>query len=396
METSFFAHLAPQPPDPLLKLIGDFAADPRSGKIDLGVGVYRAADGSTPVLAAVKEAEKRLHAGQTSKSYLGPEGNLGFNRALKGLVFGPDSDATCVQTPGGTGALRLAMDVIARTNAKARVWVGEPTWPNHLALLAAAGLEIVRYRHFDQQTQALRFDEALAALKTAEPGDVVLLHGCCHNPTGADFSLTQWAALADVMAARKLLPLIDLAYQGFGGSFGLDLEGPRTVIDRSGEALLAYSCDKNFALYRERVGALFAFASDGKIRDAVLSNILSAARSNWSMPPDHGAAIVATILGDEALMRAWRGELKTMHDRIADMRLALAAADPDFAPTGAQRGLFSLLPVDAAGVDWLKEKFAVFMPRSGRINVAGLTDENLPRFAAAWRALKAAHMGTSG
>lgn len=385
--TSFFSCLAPQPPDPLLKLIGDFAADPRSGKIDLGVGVYRAPDGTTPVLAAVKEAEKRLVAAQTSKSYLGPEGNTGFNRALKSLVFGPASDAVCIQTPGGTGALRLAMDVIARTNANARVWVGDPTWPNHLALLAAAGLNVVHYRHFDQQTQTMHFDEALAALKRAEPGDVVLLHGCCHNPTGADFSLTQWTSLGDVIVSRKLLPLIDFAYQGFGDSFALDLEGPRTVIDRCGEALVAYSCDKNFALYRERVGALFAFARDGGTRDTVLSNILSSARSNWSMPPDHGGAIVQTVLDDESLTRAWRSELKVMHDRIETMRRSLAAAHPDFAPIGAQRGLFSLLPVDPAGVDWLKEKFAVFMPRSGRINVAGLTDENLPHFTEAWRAL---------
>jgi len=386
--TSFFFRLAPQPPDPLLKLIGDFAADTRSGKIDLGVGVYRAEDGATPVLAAVKEAERRLLAEQNSKSYLGPEGNVGFNRALKALVFGADSDAISIQTPGGTGALRLAMDVIARTNPKTRVWVGEPTWPNHLALLAASGLQVVKYRHFDQETQTMHFDEALNALKKAEPGDVVLLHGCCHNPTGADFSSTQWASLADMIAARKLLPLIDLAYQGFGDSFGLDVEGPRTVIEHCGEALLAYSCDKNFALYRERVGALFAFARG--TRDAVLSNILSCARSNWSMPPDHGAAVVATILNDETLTRMWRAELKVMHDRIAAMRRALAAIHPDFAPIEAQRGLFSLLPVDPAGVDWLKEKFGVFMPRSGRINVAGLTGENTPRFGEAWRALKSA------
>jgi aromatic-amino-acid transaminase len=388
--TSFYSRLAPQPPDPLLKLIGDFAADPRKDKIDLGVGVYRAPDGTTPVLAAVKEAERRLLAAQDSKSYLGPEGNLGYDRALNRLVFGPDSDAVCIQTPGGTGALRLAMDVIARTNAKARVWVGAPTWPNHLALLAATGLEVVNYRHFDQHTQTMHFDEALAAMKKAEPGDVVLLHGCCHNPTGADFSPTQWASLADAIGARNLLPLIDLAYQGFGDSFELDIEGPRTVIDRCGEVLLAYSCDKNFALYRERVGALFAFTRDSVTRETVLSNILSCARSNWSMPPDHGAAIVQTILDDAALTRTWRSELKVMHDRIATMREALAAAHPDFAATGSQRGLFSLLPVEPAGVDWLKEKFGVFMPRSGRINVAGLTNENLPRFAKAWRKLKSA------
>ncbi|HUO99615.1 MAG TPA: amino acid aminotransferase [Rhizomicrobium sp.] len=389
METSFFSHLAPQPPDPLLKLIGDFAADPRKEKVDLGVGVYRAADGTTPVLAAVKEAEKRLLAEQKSKSYLGPEGNIGFNRALKELVFGAQSDAVCIQTPGGTGALRLAMDVIARTKANTRVWVGAPTWPNHLALLGAAGLEIVEYRHFDQKTQTLHFEEALAALAKAKPGDVVLLHGCCHNPTGADFSLAQWSSLAEAMASRALLPLIDLAYQGFGESFETDVAGARQVIERCGEALLAYSCDKNFALYRERVGALFAFTREGRVRDAVLSNILSCARSNWSMPPDHGGAIVRTILEDPALTRAWRGELDAMHDRIASMRRALAGAHPDFAPVAGQKGLFSLLPVAPAQVDRLKEKFGIFMPRSGRINVAGLTDANIPRLVDAWRALKA-------
>jgi len=395
MATSFFSQLTAQPPDPLLKLIGDFAADPRRNKIDLGVGVYRAADGTTPVLAAVKEAERRLLAAQTSKSYLGPEGNAGFNRALKALVFGADCDAVCVQTPGGTGALRLAMEVIARTNAKARVLVGEPTWPNHYALLAGAGLKILAYRHFDQQKQTLPFEEALAAVGKAAPGDVILLHGCCHNPTGADFSPAQWAALAEAIAGRGLLPLIDLAYQGFADGFAADGEGPRRVIERCGEGFVAFSCDKNFALYRERVGALFAFTRDAKSRDAVLSNVLSCARSSWSMPPDHGAAIVHTILDDAALTAAWRDELKAMHDRIAAMRRALAAADPDFAPIGAQRGLFSLLPVDPVGVDWLKEKFAVFMPRSGRINVAGLTEENLPRFVEAWRMLKRAHPGAS-
>ncbi len=393
--TSFFSHLSPQPPDPLLKLIGDFAADPRTGKIDLGVGVYRAPDGTTPVLAAVKEAERRLVDRQNSKSYLGPEGNIGFNRSLKALVFGPQSDGFCIQTPGGTGALRLAMDVIARTNAKARVWVGAPPWPHPLARLAAAGRAGGHDRHFDQQKQMICFDEALAALSKAEAGDVVLLHGCCHNPTGADFSLEQWSALAELIEARTLLPLIDLAYQGFGDSFETDIEGPRRVIDRCGEAFLAYSCDKNFALYRERVGGLFAFTRDAKTRETVLSNILSCARSNWSMPPDHGGAIVAAILDDPVLTRAWRDELQVMHDRIAAMRRALAASHPDFAPTAAQRGLFSLLPVDPASVDWLKGKFGVFMPRSGRINVAGLTNENLPRFAEAWRALKSEHRAAS-
>lgn len=391
METSsFFAALKPQPPDSLLKLIGDFAADPRSNKIDLGVGVYRDPQGGTPIPAAVKEAEKRLVATQASKSYLGPEGNSGFNTALKTLVWG-QSDAICVQTPGGTGALRLGLDVLARTQSAGRIWVGNPTWPNHQALIAAAGLGIATYSHFDQQTQTLRFDAVMAALQTAARGDVVLLHGCCHNPTGADFSQAEWEELADVIARRGLFPFIDLAYQGLGNGFAADSAGARAVIERVGEGLVAYSCDKNFALYRERTGALMVFTRDGETRKTVMSNVLSVARSNWSMPPDHGAAIVETVLNDPALKASWLEELETMRARIAKMRHLLAVANPDFTAVGVQRGLFSLLPIRPEGVAFLKATHGIYFPASGRINVAGFTEANLPVFVAAWADLKARH-----
>jgi aromatic-amino-acid transaminase len=386
MPSSLFDRLEPQPPDSLLTLIGECRADPRPDKIDLGVGVYRDIDGATPILGVVKKAERRLLDQQTSKGYLGPEGNLGFAAALKALVLGADGEGriACVQTPGGTGALRLAMDLLAKTKSGGCVWVGTPTWPNHLALLAAAGLEVRTYRHFDRQSQAICFDEILASLAGANPGDVALFHGCCHNPSGADFSLQQWQAVAELLAERHVLPLIDLAYQGLGESFAADGRGAHVVLDRCGEALLAYSCDKNFALYRERVGALFACTRDCETAGTVLSNLLGCARSNWSMPPDHGAAVVQEILDDAALTNAWRDELQAMQSRIAGMRRALAAAHPDFAPLGSQRGMFSLLPVDAKGVAWLKREHGVYMPGSGRINVAGLTGQNLPRFVEAW------------
>lgn len=387
---SFFSSLQPQPADSLLKLIGEFAADPRSEKIDLGVGVYRDRHGATPIPAAVKEAEARLSREQASKSYLGPEGNTAFNAALKALVFG-DSDALCIQTPGGTGALRLGLDVLAKTKPKTRVWVGDPTWPNHAALIAAAGLEIATYKYFDQKDQRVCFAETLAALKAASPGDVVLLHGCCHNPTGADFSAAEWEELAEVIARRGLLPFIDLAYQGLGDGFQADSAGARAVIARCGEGLVAYSCDKNFALYRERTGAIMVFVREEEIRKTVLSNVLSVARANWSMPPDHGAAIVETVLNDEGLRQSWLAELEAMRARIAKMRHLLAAADADFLPIGVQRGLFSLLPVRPQGVAYLKEQHGIYFPASGRINVAGFTEEKIAVLAKAWTDLKARH-----
>jgi aromatic-amino-acid transaminase len=384
---SFFTHFKPQPPDSLLKLIGEFRNDPRPGKIDLGVGVYRDTSGHTPVLDVVKRAERLLLERQSTKAYLGPEGNLGFATALKALVFGAAADdkTVCVQTPGGTGALRLAMDLVAETKTDAAVWLGTPTWPNHTALLAAAGLEIKTYRHFDPLSQTIPFDEIVTTLRMAKAGDIVLLHGCCHNPTGADFSLEQWRTLADLMVERKVLPLIDLAYQGLGDGFDADGQGVREVMQRCDEVLVAYSCDKNFALYRERVGALFVHARKAADAATVFSNMLACARTNWSMPPDHGAAIVQTVLDDADLRNGWHAERDAMRQRIVEMRTALSACDPFFSRQGGQRGMFSLLPIDAAAVSRLKIDHGVYMASSGRINVAGFTLENIPRFAAAIR-----------
>lgn len=387
--------LRPQPADALLALIGAHRSDPRPDKIDVGVGVYREEDGSTPVMRAVKAAERRLVEEQDSKSYMGPEGDIGFFEALRPLVFGDvasggDGRLAGLQTPGGTGALRLALELVARGNPDARVWLGLPTWPNHAPIVAAAGLTTATYRHFDVAAQRLTFDETLAAFRGARRGDVALLHGCCHNPTGADFDEAEWTALAETLRDRGVLPLIDLAYQGLGRGMAEDARGLGIVLDICDEALVAYSCDKNFGLYRERVGALFALSHSAAEAAVVQSNLLSLARANWSMPPAHGAAIVRTILADENLAADWRAELDHVRDRIASIRALLADADPALAALADQHGMFSTLPLAPAEVARLRAEHGIYMPASGRINIAGLTPATVPVFVAALASLRLA------
>jgi aromatic-amino-acid transaminase len=390
-----FATLKKKPPDPLLSLIAQFRDDPREQKIDLGVGVYRDANGVTPVMRCVKEAERLLLARQSTKSYLGSEGDVGFVNLLKPLVCGAtlarDSRLVGVQTPGGTGALRLAAEVIAASGPHAKVWLGLPGWPNHEPIFSAAGLTIQAYRCFDVATQHLLFDEMISSLKSAQPGDVVLLHGCCHNPTGSDFDITQWIAFAKLMAVRGLVPLLDFAYQGFGRGFEPDAAGIAIVLEHVGEALIAYSCDKNFGLYRERTGALFALAQDAPAADRVYSNMLSAARANWAMPPDHGAAVVRLILESDVLSRDWRHELEDMRNRVVSVRQELAAADPLFAPLVLQRGMFSLLPLDSVVISRLQVEHGIYMAGSGRINVAGIQRGDVERLVRALHGVRARH-----
>lgn len=388
---SVLSGLERQPPDGLLALIGLYAADPRPHKIDLGVGVYRDALGRTPVLAAIKAAEALLLETQQTKAYLGPEGDVGYLARIGALVFGTldlGGRLSGVQTPGGTGALRLGGELIARAQPGSRVHVGTPTWANHPPLIEASGLRLVPHRHFDVAAQTLCFDEVLAALRAAAPGDVVLLHGCSHNPTGADFDAAQWSALAEIMAERRLLPFIDLAYHGLADGLDADLTGLKAVSSRCPELLIAYSCDKNFGLYRERVGALFAISRDADAAAVTQSNLLSLARANWSMPPDHGAAAVRIVLESDELTAMWGRELEEMRQRIADMRIGLAALDPSLAAVAGMKGMFSTLPLSPAQITALREDHAVYMAGSGRINVAGLSPASLPRFAAALAAVR--------
>lgn len=381
-----FAGLTPQAPDALLSLIGLFRSDPRADKLDLGVGVYRDASGATPVLAAVKTAEARLLEIQATKSYLGPEGDMGFLERLRPIVFGGHGGAHVfgVQTPGGTGALRLAAELLAAARPTSRVYLGTPTWPNHPQILDLTRLRHVDYRYFDAQTQTIRFDEMMALFGRADLGDAVLLQACCHNPTGADLTLEQWASVAEVVAARGLIPIIDLAYQGLGEGLESDAAGMRLVLDAASDALVAYSCDKNFGLYRERVGALFALSTSADRLELAASNMRALARANWSMPPDHGAAVVRVILEDDGLTARWREELEVMRVRIVEVRRALVAAAPTLARLGDQHGMFAQLPVSLAQVSRLRALHGVYMAGSGRINLAGLTPETVPGFAQAY------------
>ncbi len=383
--------LQPQPADALLALIGAFRNDVRPHKIDVGVGVYRNEAGETPVMRAVKAAEKQLLENQTSKGYLGPEGNIGYFDLLKPIIFGTrdyGDRLVGIQTPGGTGALRLAFELIARGSPGARILVGTPTWPNHIPLLGAARLEAVTYRHFDVATQQLTFDETLQGLANARPGDVALLHGCCHNPTGGDFNAGEWYALAEAMLERGILPLIDLAYQGLGQGLDEDAQGVQIVLDVCGEALIAYSCDKNFGLYRERVGALYALSQTPGDAHTLQTNLLSLARANWSMPPDHGAAIVETILANDALAADWRAELTEVRERIRDIRERLADVDITLEPLKGQHGMFSTLPLSPEQVARLRADHAIYMPSSGRINLAGLNPRTVPPFVDALASLR--------
>lgn len=386
---SFFQPLAQQPADALLALIGMFRNDPRPGKIDLGVGVFRDDAGHTPVMRSVKAAERKLWESQDSKSYLGPEGNVAFARHMARLALGDvelGGRLTGVQTPGGTGALRLGAELIAASRPGVTVWVGTPTWPNHPPILAAAGLKAQTYKHFDPASQTLTFDTVMDALNRAQPGDVALLHGCCHNPTGADFSLEQWRAIADTLSTRGILPFLDLAYQGLGLGMEQDAAGVRMVMDACPEAVLAYSCDKNFGVYRDRVGALFVQTGSAADTDRVGSNMLALARANWSMPPDHGGAVIATLMDDAALVADWTLELDNMRDRLLGIRAALAAHGGVLGRVDQQRGMFSLLPLSPDVVKRLREEHAVYMAGSGRINIAGLSVETAGRFAAALNA----------
>jgi aromatic-amino-acid transaminase len=389
---SVFAGLSPQAPDSLLSLIGAYRRDPRPQKIDLGVGVFRDDLGATPVLASVKAAEQVLLKIQPTKAYLGPEGDIGYLDLLKPIIFGDavDHEVFGVQTPGGTGAIRLACELLKAAKPGIRMFIGAATWPNHTQILDQLGIETVTFRHYDQRAQKLPFDEMMASLETARAGDAVLLHGCCHNPSGADYSLDQWATIAELVGRKSLTPLIDLAYQGLGLGLEEDAAGMRLVLAAAEDGLLAYSCDKNFGLYRERVGALYTLTRDAATLDLAASNIRALARTNWSMPPDHGAAVVRVILESETLTTLWRSELDAMRERVADLRQRLAKAVPALAPLAGQHGLFALLPLSPEQVARLREDHAIYMAGSGRINLAGLTVSNIDIFA---RALNACLQG---
>ena len=385
-QPALFGRLEAQKADALLELIALCDADPRPDKIDVGVGVYRDSAGGTPILRAVKRAEHILWETQQTKAYLGSAGDPRFTELIRPIVFGDalaaDERIVGLQTPGGCGALRLGADLIEKANPKARIFVGQPTWPNHGPLIECAGVETVPHPYYDRDSRLILFDEMMEALKGARPGDLVLLHGCCHNPTGADLSLDQWRALADLVADRGLVPFIDLAYQGLGNGLEADATGPRLVFEAAEEALLAQSCDKNFGIYRERTGNLFVKGSSRRNAEVILGNLVALARTMWSMPPDHGGAVVRIVLEDAELRADWNAELREMCARIRSIRARLAAYDERLAYIDAQNGMFSMLPLSEKAVLELREEKGIYMAGSGRFNVVGLSDGNVDLFAA--------------
>jgi aromatic-amino-acid transaminase len=386
-----FETLTADPPDKIISLMGQFREDPRPGKIDLGVGVYKDAKGGTPIMAAVRAAEKLLYERQSTKTYVGMAGDTLFNAAMIGLVFGEDADRARIraaQAPGGSGALRILAELIARAKPGATVWLSDPTWPNHVPLIRAAGVTTREYPYFDAATGMVRFDAMMEALKKAAPGDVVLLHGCCHNPTGANLDHGQWEAVADILVSRGLFPFVDLAYQGFGDGLEEDAYGVRLLASRVPEMAVAASCSKNFAVYRDRVGTAFILGKGSAEADIAYSQLLSVARGMYSMPPDHAAAAIRIILEDKGLTASWKEELESMRQRMVSLREGFADAlrrqsnSDRFDFIARHRGMFSRIGATPAQVERLRAEHGVYMVGDSRINVAGLPEDRLDTLAA--------------
>ena len=378
------------PPDSILGLTEAFQKDPNPRKINLSVGVFKDDQGQTPILASVKEAERRLLATEKNKSYLPIEGHAEYDARVQELLFGSSHEivtsrrAVTAQTPGGTGSLRVAADFLKKHFPQARLWHSKPTWANHAAIFSAAGMKVEAYPYLDASGRVLDFPAMLAALVQLPPGDVVLLHACCHNPTGVDPTLQQWQEIARVIRERKLLPLVDFAYQGFGDGLDEDAAGLRELAQPGQELLVSSSFSKNFGLYGERVGALSIVTDSADAAQRALSQVRLNIRTNYSNPPTHGAAIVATVLSDPQLRQQWERELAAMRERIHKMRglfvatMKIKAPQHDFSFLASQKGMFSFSGLTNVQVDELKSKHAVYVVgNGGRINVAGITEGNM-------------------
>jgi len=387
-----FETLTKAPADKILALMGEFAADPRKEKIDLGVGVYKDEAGVTAIMTSVTKAEQRILANAKTKTYVGISGNKGFNAAVRELVLADTVDAKRVrllQAPGGTGALAVLMELLYRAKPDATLWLSNPTWPNHAPMAKHAGFKLDSYPYFDANTRAVDFPAMLAALDKLGPNDIVLLHGCCHNPTGANLTPAQWDQVAASLARTGAFPLIDLAYLGFGDGLEPDAYGTRAVVKAVPESVIAFSGSKNFGLYRERIGAAIVIARDEAQADVTNSQLMNIARVTYSQPPDHGAEIIRTILEDKDLRAEWEAELATMRNRMIRLREKLSeaikaksnAADFDF--IAEHRGMFSLLGLPGEAVEKLKTDGGVYMIGDSRINVAGIPEDRVGDLASA-------------
>jgi aspartate aminotransferase len=387
-----FSELKPLPTDPILGLMAAYKQDTNPNKIDLGVGVYKDEQGDTPVLRAVKKAEAFRLENEKTKSYIGLAGNLDFCHQMESLLLGEHNTLLAnrvrtAQTPGGTGALRVAAEFIKRCNANATVWVTTPTWANHISLFEAAGLNVKEYPYYDYENKGLLFDEMINTLKQVPKGDVVLLHACCHNPSGMDLNEQQWKVVAELAKEVGFTPLIDIAYQGFGTSLDEDAKGLRMVADAVEEMIICSSCSKNFGLYRERIGACSLIAKDAATADVSNSVLLSVVRSIYSMPPAHGADIVNTILSSDELTQMWHEELDEMRSRINGLRtlikesLAAKGVAQDFSFIDRQNGMFSFLGINKEQIERLQKEYAIYIVGSSRVNVAGISQANIDYFS---------------
>jgi aspartate/tyrosine/aromatic aminotransferase len=395
-----FDSLETLPPDPILGVNAAFRRDESPHKIDLGIGVYRDPGGNTPVPAAVHEAEQALIAAQTTKTYVGPLGNAEFNDRLAELALGPlvrslRPRLAAIQTVGGCGALRVGAELLRAAAPQAVIHVSTPTWANHEPLVGSSGLALQRYPYYDPGTRSVDFERMSEHLGRLPAGAVVLLHACCHNPTGADLAADQWRSVAEIIETRGLLPFVDLAYQGLGSDLEADVAGLRLLAERVPEMLLAISCSKNFGLYRERVGALVVLGRSAAVAGALATHQARTARRMYSMPPDHGAAIVARVLADPRLRAGWIEELAAMTSRINSLRELLAASlaacrpDRDFSWLVRHRGMFSLLPLPESALLELRERHHIYTLTDGRMNVAGISVDNVERVADAVASLLA-------
>ncbi len=391
-----FETITTAPPDSILGLGEAFKKDPNPKKINLSVGVYKDAHGNTPVLASVKEAERRLLAGEQTKNYLSIEGLADYGRFVRELLFGGDHEiiasgrAVTAQTPGGTGSLRVAADFLKKQNPHAKVWLSKPTWANHAAIFQAAGFAVEYYPYIDAAGKSLDFPAMLQALQGISRRDIVLLHACCHNPTGIDPTPEEWKQIADALYEREALPLLDFAYQGFGDGLQEDARGLREFARPGKEFVVCSSFSKNFGLYSERVGALTLVATTPEAAEAALSHVRLAIRVNYSNPPQHGAAVVATVLGTPELRKQWEAELAEMRSRINRMRqlfvekMRQKAPQHDYSFLSTQKGMFSFSGLTPMQVDELKTRHALYIVVSGgRINVAGMTEQNIDQLTSA-------------
>ncbi len=387
-----FDKLSAQPADKILALMAAYRADPRDSKVDLGVGVYKDATGNTPVMRAVKEAERRIMADQTTKAYTGLAGDPAFGTAMKNLVLGDAVDharVAAVATPGGTGAIRQALELIKMAAPGATVWISDPTWPNHPSIIKYLGMKSQTYRYFDTATRGVDYVGMLTDLGAMLPGDVVLLHGCCHNPTGANLTLAQWDGVIKLIKEKSAMPFVDIAYQGFGDGLDEDAAATRKIASSFDNVLIAASCSKNFGIYRERTGILMAVTKDADQQALTQQNLAYLNRQNYSFPPDHGARVVSTILGDPALRADWEAELEetrngmlVLRQQLADELRRLSNSDRfDF--LADHRGMFSQLGTTPELVEKLRADHGIYMVGDSRMNIAGLNAKTVPILARA-------------